>query len=274
MQIEAAPRLFGILNATADSFSDGGRYLDSEAAIAQALKLRDDGADVIDIGAAASNPDAAHVPPAEEIRRLAPIVAALQALGAPISIDSFAPETQRWALSQNVGWLNDITGFAEPALYPELARADARLIVMHNVASRGGRAERIATDRATILDRLHAFFDQRLGALERAGVARARLVIDPGMGFFLGTDPEVSLTVLRRLGELKARYRLPVLVSVSRKSFIRNLAKVDIAKAGPATLAAELYASVQGADYLRTHDVRALAHALSVWSHLVARGKP
>ena len=112
------PRIFGILNATADSFSDGDKYLDPDAAIAQALKLIGDGADAIDLGAAASNPDAAHVPPREEIRRLTPIVAALKARNAEISIDSFAPETQRWALAQDVAWLNDIQGFPDRvALY-------------------------------------------------------------------------------------------------------------------------------------------------------------
>jgi dihydropteroate synthase type 2 len=266
------PRLFGIVNATADSFSDGAKYLAPEAAIAHALKLTADGADVIDLGAAASNPDATHVPPMEEIRRLAPIVAALKTRNVEISIDSFAPETQRWALEQGVAWLNDIQGFPEPALYPAIARSSVRLVVMHNVAPRG-RAERIDTDPATIFDRLFGFFDERLAALERAGIARDRIVLDPGMGFFLGTDPAVSLTVLRRLGDLKARYGLPLLISVSRKSFIRKLAGVDVAGSGAATLAAELFAAGQGADYLRTHECGALKHALAVWAALRGHSK-
>ncbi|NOT39129.1 MAG: dihydropteroate synthase [Alphaproteobacteria bacterium] len=261
--------IFGVVNATADSFSDGGKYLAPEAAIAHALKLSADGADAIDLGAAASNPDAEAVPPDVEIARLSPIVAALKGK-VELSIDTFAPETQRWALTQNVAWLNDILGFPDRALYPALARSNARLVVMHNVAPRG-RAERVATDPATIFDRLFTFFDARLAALEGAGVARERIVIDPGMGFFLGTDPEVSLTVLRRLGELKARYKLPVLISVSRKSFIRRLAGVEVAASGPATLAAELFASARGAGILRTHDVAALKHALSVWTALENR---
>jgi len=268
-----APRIFGIVNATADSFSDGGKYLDPHAAIAHAIRLRDEGADVIDVGAAASNPDAQEVAPEEEIGRLAPIIAALKQNGVPISVDSFATETQRWALAQGVAWLNDIQGFPDAALYGDLAASAAKLIVMHNVALRG-RAQRIDTDPTTIFDRLFRFFDERLAALERAGVARDRIVIDPGMGFFLGSDPEVSLTVLRRLAELKARYRLPVLISVSRKSFVRNLAKVEVADSGPATLAAELFAAANGADCLRTHDVRALKHALSVSAALHSRGKP
>jgi len=267
----SAPGIFAILNATEDSFSDGGKYLTPDAAIWRAHELLNDGADVLDLGAAASNPDAIHVPPKEEITRHAPIVAAVG--GERISIDSFAPETQAWALTQNVAWLNDIQGFPEPALYKDIARSDVRLVVMHNVALRG-QAQRIDTDPTTIFDRLYAFFDDRLAALERAGIARSRMVVDPGMGFFLGTDPEVSLTVLRRLDELKARYRLPILVSVSRKSFIRKLANVAVAEAGSATLAAEIYAAAKGADWLRTHDVAALKRALAVWAALNEGRKP
>jgi dihydropteroate synthase type 2 len=266
------PRIFAILNATADSFSDGGKYLKPEAAIARGRELVADGADVIDLGAAASHPDAEAVSPQTEIARLAPIVEALKGR-VELSIDSFAPETQAWALKQNVAWLNDIQGFAEPALYKDIARANVRLVVMHNVATRG-QAQRINTDPATIMERLFRFFDARLAALDTAGIARERIVIDPGMGFFLGTDPEVSLSVLRRLGELKARYRLPLLVSVSRKSFIRRLANVGTGEAGPATLAAELFAAGQGADYLRTHHVRALKQALAVWSALHGGHQP
>jgi dihydropteroate synthase type 2 len=271
--VSSTPKIFGIVNATADSFSDGAKYLAPDAAIAHALNLVSAGADIVDLGAAASNPDAAHVPPAEEIRRLTPIVQALKKAAVEISIDSFAVETQRWALAQNVAWLNDIQGFPDASLYGEIAQSKVRLVVMHNVAPRG-QARRIDTDPATIFDRLYRFFDERLAAFERAGIARHRIVLDPGMGFFLGTDPAVSLTVLRGLDGLKARYRLPILVSVSRKSFIRRLAGVEVAEAGPATLAAELYAAGQGADFLRTHDVRALRHALAVWAALSAPRQP
>lgn len=264
----APARIFGIVNATEDSFSDGGKYLDPKAAVARALELTAAGADVIDLGAAASNPDAIHVPPQLEIARLAPVVDAIRGR-AVVSIDTFAIETQRWALKQNVEWLNDIQGFPDPSLYPELADAPVRLVVMHNVSPRG-RAEKIATDPATIFDRLFRFFDDRLEALTRARIARDRIVLDPGMGFFLGTDPEVSLTVLRRLPELRARYDLPLLISVSRKSFIRKLAGVEVQDSGPATLAAELFAAARGADFLRTHDVSALKRALSVWAALSA----
>ena len=267
MQVAAhTPSIFGIVNITADSFSDGGKFLTAAAAAQHALKLAKDGADVIDLGAVASNPDAEAVAAAEEIRRLTPLVTVLHERKIKLSIDSFSSETQAWALEQNVAWLNDIQGFADDALYPALAESRARLVVMHNVVA--GKAQRVETDAHTIFDRLYAFFDQRVGVLMAAGVAPERIVLDPGMGYFLGKDPAVSLAVLKRLPEIKARYGLPLFVSVSRKSFIRALVKVEVDKAGPATLAAELFAAIQGADFIRTHDVAALKQALTVWNVL------
>ena len=263
MNSASRPKIFGIVNITRDSFSDGGQFLDQDRSITHAKALLEAGADVLDIGAAASNPGAEHVPSDIEIARLRPILEA----GLPlekISIDSFSTETQAWALGQGVGWINDIQGFPDTSLYPALAASPARLVVMHNVVRRG-IAQIRDTKPGEIMSLLFDFFDQRVAALEAAGVRRSRLVLDPGMGHFLGKDPEVSLTVLRNLGTLSSRYGLPLLVSVSRKSFIRNLASVDVAGSGAATLAAELFAASRGAGCLRTHDVRALRQALDVW---------
>ncbi len=242
--------IFGILNITDDSFSDGGKYLDPAAAIAQGRALIAQGADVLDIGAASSNPDSRGVTPKVEIARLACALPAFA--GAALSIDTFSLPGQRWALAQGVAYLNDIEGFAEPALYPELAVSDAKLVVMHSVQQRGA-ATRIHVPPAEILDRIHRLFDARLAALEAAGVARDRLILDPGMGFFLGSDPQASFAVLRGLGALKARYGLPILVSVSRKSFLRRITGKSAAEAGPASLAAELFAVRHGADCVSTH---------------------
>jgi dihydropteroate synthase type 2 len=259
--------IFGIVNITEDSFSDGGRYLAADAAIAHARKLRADGADVIDLGAAASNPDAKVVSPKEEIARLQPVVAALKSDGTPISIDSFSRETQEWALAQQVDYLNDIHGFPDPSFYPQLARANAQLIVMHSVQE-SGRATRVDTDPKTIMARVEAFFAGRLGALTAAGVARDRLIVDPGMGLFLGADPEVSLTVLTGLPALKDKFRVRLMVSVSRKGFLRRLTARPVAEIGPATLAAELFAVQKGADIIRTHEPSPLKDALSIWGVL------
>ncbi len=257
------PTIFGIVNITEDSFSDGGKYLSPTAALGHARALADGGADVLDLGAASSNPDAKHVPPDIEIARLAPVVAALKKEGRKISIDSFAPETQSWALTQGVDYLNDIQGFPEQKFYPALAKARAKLIVMHSVQGRG-RATRVETDSATIMDRIRDFFAARVKALIFAGIARERLILDPGMGFFLGANPEVSLTVLKRLPELKTAFGLPILVSVSRKSFLRKMTGREAGESLPATLAAELCAAAHGADFIRPHEPAPLRDALTV----------
>lgn len=259
--------IFGILNITEDSFSDGGKYLAPDAALAQARALAADGADALDIGAASSNPRSMGVAPGIEIARLAPIVRAAKDAGWPVSIDTFSAETQRWALKQGVAYLNDIQGFPDCAMYPLLARSDAKLIVMHAVQG-AGKAQAIDTDPNTIMGRIADFFEERLAALQEGGIARERLILDPGMGLFVGTKPEVSLTVLRRLPMLKSAFGLPLLVSVSRKSFLRKLVGRDVAEIGPASLAAELYAALHGADIVRTHEPKPLRDALTIWRHI------
>jgi dihydropteroate synthase type 2 len=255
-------KILGILNITEDSFSDGGKYLSPDAALARARALALD-ADILDLGAASSNPDAKAVAPEIEIARLAPVVAALKKDGRAVSVDSFAPEVQRWAIEQDVAYLNDIQGFPDAALYPALARSGAKLIVMHSVQERG-RATRVEIAPSEIFERVQRFFTERIAALTRAGIGRDRLILDPGMGFFLGANPEASFTVLRRLADLKDLFGLPILVSVSRKSFLRALTGRGPREAGPASLAAELFAIRQGADYVRTHDPAALKDALTV----------
>ena len=255
-------KILGIVNITADSFSDGGKFLEPDAALTHARSLARD-ADILDLGAASSNPDAKPVPYDVEIGRLAPLVDALKKDGHGISIDSFAPDVQRWALSQGVEYLNDIRGFPHPEIYGELANAKAKLIVMHSV-QQDVRASHVEIAPDEILNRVLAFFEARLAALTKAGVACERLIIDPGMGFFLGAHPEASLTILNLLPSLKSAFGLPTLVSVSRKSFLRKITSRKPQEAGPATLAAELFAAHQGTDYLRTHDPAALKDALAV----------
>jgi dihydropteroate synthase type 2 len=261
------PRLVGIVNVTEDSFSDGGRYLDPERAVVHALELAAGGADVVELGAASSHPDARPVSPEGEIARLEPVVARLQDAGLTLCIDSFAAPTQRWALARGVDWINDIQGFPDPGLYPELAAARCRLVVMHAVQGRG-IAQRRTTEPQAVFDGLIAFFEARLTALAAAGIAQDRIVLDPGMGFFLGDNPETSLHVLRRLEQLKRHFGRELLVSVSRKSFLGALTGRPVAERLPATLAAELFAAAHGADWIRTHDVRALRDALRITTAL------
>ena len=255
------PRILGILNVTADSFSDGGRYLEPEAAVTHARELYAQGAHIIDIGPASSHPDSAPVSPEEEIRRLKPILPILAAENIPFSVDSYHSPTQRHAIAAGASCLNDIHGFADKTFYTELAQASCQLIVMHCVQEQGS-AQRTHTTVPEVLSSIDRFFESRLTALTRAGVSEARLVLDPGMGFFLGATPEPSLAVLAGLSEMRHRYGFPLLISVSRKSFLRTLTGRTLPDIGAATLTAEIWAALQGVDYIRTHEPAPLRDAL------------
>lgn len=264
-------QIIGILNVTRDSFSDGGRFLDTEAAIRHARQLIADGADIIEIGAESTHPDAESVSAAEEIARLTPVIGQLKTPDLRISVDTYKPEVMRQVLSLGVDFINDVTALRAPEAIAAVCKADAGLILMHSTAG-SARAERIEIDPATIVDRISTFFTRRLHELEQVGIARERIIIDPGMGFFLGRNPAASLAVLRGLPRLVTLGR-PVLISTSRKSFIgellteRNVPRPVLERAA-GTLATELWAIHHGVAYIRTHDVRALHDALKIWSAL------
>lgn len=256
-------KILGIVNITPDSFSDGGKYLDPEKAIAHGKKLLQEGADILDLGAASSHPDAAKVSAEEELARLKPVVAELKRAGASLSLDSFSSPVQLYGLEAGVDYLNDVSGFMDEAIYPDLAAADCSLIVMHSIQKAQATREAAPKD---IFNLVCQFFDKRLNALVKAGVSESRLIIDCGWGFFLGNSPEPSIEMLSRLGELKQKYNLPVLASVSRKSFLRSLTGKKLDEIQPATLAAELLAQAQGADYIRTHEPSPLQDGLKIYA--------
>jgi dihydropteroate synthase len=259
-----APKILGVLNITGDSFSDGGKYLDGARALAHAAALVDEGADIVDIGAVASNPDAIPVSIDDEIARLDPVISTLKARGVAVSVDSFRPETQRYAIGRKVDFINDIHGFPHPEIYAEIAAAQCRLILMHSI-HRTGHVTRNDIPVADIVACIIGFFRDRLNTLEHAGIDRSRVILDPGMGYFLGVNPGASFAALAAIGTLRANFDLPVLVGVSRKSFLRAVTgRASPTESGAATLAAEVYAAIAGADYIRTHDVAALRDGLLV----------
>ena len=262
----AGVTIFGILNVTRDSFSDGGRFLEPNAAIDHALELAREGADVVDIGAASSHPESEDVPADEEIRRLEPIIRRLVDGGVPVSVDTWQTPVQRFAIAAGASWINDIRGFADRTFHRELAASSVRLVVMHSIAN-GPRATRETTSAEKVFRGVLAFFDARIAELMAAGVAGDRIVLDPGMGLFLGADPEPSVVVLQRLGELRERYGLPLFISVSRKSLVGRLAG-GARRRDAASLAAELYAVESGAAFIRTHEPRLLRDALTVHAAL------
>lgn len=260
----AAMRIFGIVNVTRDSFSDGGRHFDPAAAVAHAEALAAAGADVLDVGAESTHPDAEDVDAATEIARLLPVVDALHGRGRSVSVDTCKPEVMSAMAARGVAWLNDVAGFRSPAAMAAVAAAPAsvRFVAMFS-RSEAARADRGERDPATVVAEIRAFCAERVTAFAAAGVARDRLVLDPGMGFFLGRDPANSLRVLRHLGALEREFG-PLLVSVSRKSFLGAVTGAAVDARGPATLAAELSAARAGVSWIRTHDVRALRDAVAV----------
>ncbi|MBM3989268.1 MAG: dihydropteroate synthase [Planctomycetes bacterium] len=256
-----AAAILGILNITSDSYSDGGRFLDPARALEHGLQLARDGAAMVDIGAQSSHPDAADVALETQIERLTPVVAGLLAHGLRVSIDTHQPEVAQAMLKLGAHAINDITALRDARLLALLAHSDCSVILMHSTSG-AARAERSAPSEADWIARLLAFFEERIAACERAGVARSRLLLDPGMGFFLSGAPGPSFEVLRRVGELRA-LGLPLCLGVSRKSFLGVRPVRGVQERGPATLAAELWCAEQGVDWIRTHDVRALADALA-----------
>jgi len=264
------PTIIGILNVTEDSFSDGGLYLNPDRALEHALQLHAHGANAVELGAASSGPDAKEVAPDEEIRRLEPLVSKLNERGVSLCVDSFQPTTQRWCINHGVAIINDVEGFAHPEMYADLASATCGLVLMHSVQGRA-RPSRSSQEPDAVIAGMYRFFDTRLETMETAGIDRHRIILDPGMGYFLGSNPEPSISALREIPKLKDRFELPVLVSVSRKSFLGAITGRPVSERGSGTLAAEIFAAVQGIDYIRTHDVRALNDALTVLLALIER---
>lgn len=267
--LKPRPKLVGIVNITVDSFSDGGRFLEPEAAIAQARKLKQDGADIIELGPASSHPDANKVSAATEIGRLQPVMDVLRREGLALAVDTPQLGTQLYALQAGAAMINDIRGFPDEAVYGALAATSARLVVMHSIvdATRAVRSERTVEEAFASVSR---FFEERLGQMEQHGIARSRLIVDPGMGFFLSTRPEASLAMLSEIETLRRRFGCPVMISVSRKSFLRNAfgrADCDIEAR---TLAAELFAWTQGVDFIRTHDVAPVDQAMATFEAILA----
>jgi len=250
-------KIAGILNVTEDSFSDGSLYLDTQSAIDHADKLIKNGADVIDIGAQSSNINAKLISDEEEWGRILPIVEYLQNKKIPISIDSFKPNVIQKSILQKVDYINNINAFQELEVLEVLSNSKTflpELILMFS-HSRGGIA-RLGSSLGVenIIDEISKFFDERISQLNSIGVPYEKLIFDPGMGFFLGENPELSIKVLSEIQTLKKRYPR-LYISVSRKSFLGNLlGGIPPSERENATLAAEIYLFQSKIEWIRTHE--------------------
>jgi dihydropteroate synthase len=250
------PLVMGVLNVTPDSFSDGGRFLDPAAAIAQAQRLAAEGADILDVGAESSRPygNAVAVPLDEERARLASILPAMIGLGLPVSIDTMKAAVAAWALDAGATIVNDVWGLQrDPDMAHVVAAHDAPVIVMHNRDT--------ADPTIDIVADVTAFFERSLAIAAGAGIARERIVLDPGIGF--GKTPEQSLTCIARLDAWRG-FGLPILVGASRKRFIHSVVPSEPAERLGGSLAAHLLAVENGAAIIRVHDVAPTVQALAV----------
>jgi dihydropteroate synthase len=255
------PFLMGVVNATPDSFSDGGRYLEPAAAVERALRLAEEGADLVDLGGESTRPGAPAVGAEEEIARVVPVVERLRARGfpLPISIDTSKGAVGRAALAAGADLVNDVTALSDPGLARACADAGVPVVLMH---MRGTPAD--MASRAVYGDVVAGVGRELAAALARAeaaGVARDRTILDPGIGF--AKTPEQSVELLARVGELRALGR-PLLVGPSRKSFIGKLTGAAVEDRLPGTLAAVAACVLAGVELLRVHDVAAARQAALV----------
>jgi dihydropteroate synthase len=250
------PLVMGVLNVTPDSFSDGGRFLDPDPAIAQARKMVADGADIVDVGAESTRPygDATPITAADEIARLAPVLPAVVGLGVPVSIDTMKAEVAAFALDHGVTILNDVWGLqGDPAMAALAAGRRVPIIAMHN---------RKAADPAIdIVADIEAFFARTLAIAEAAGLETEQIVLDPGIGF--GKTPQQSIATLAALPRFHAFGR-PLLVGASRKRFIDTVSPAPPQRRVGGSVAAHLLAVLDGAAIVRAHDVQETVQALRV----------
>jgi dihydropteroate synthase len=254
-RIGTRPLIMGILNVTPDSFSDGGRFLAPDAALAHAQQMVKDGCDIIDIGAESTRPGATPVAIEDELARLEPALILLaEKLDAPLSIDTTKPAIAARAGALGAAVINDVWGLQQdPAMADVVAAAGTAVVVTHN------RAE---TDKSLdIIDDIHRFFDRSLAIAERAGIPYRHIILDPGIGF--AKSSRQNRDVIARLAELKD-YDLPILIGASRKRFLGALTGDGIEGTLIGTLTVSLMAIAAGADIVRVHDVAEHAAALKV----------
>lgn len=255
-----ALKIVGILNITTDSFSDGNRYLDTQAAIEKGLNLADQGADLIDIGAESSNPDGVKITVEQEIERLAPVIKALKAKNIRISVDTYKPEVMQYAISLGADMINDITSLRDGAAVEVIQKTGVPVVIMF-ARNQDPHAERTVRNHTTVLDEILDFFTEKLKTLDDAGIPNDKVIIDPGMGLFLGGNPEPSLIVLRHIEVLK-KFGREIYLSTSRKSFIGRVLDRPINSRGIGTLATEIWGYLHGINYIRTHEPESLRDAI------------
>lgn len=259
-----SPAIMGVVNVTPDSFSDGGLYLDADAAVAHGEELVREGAEILDVGGESTRPGAEEVSAAEEVGRVEPVVEGLVGT-ATVSIDTSKAAVAEAALDAGASIVNDVTALRhDPEVGALCAERGAGLVLMHMQGTPRTMQENPTYD--DVVDDVRAFLAERVEAAVAAGVAEERIWLDPGIGF--GKDLSHNLELLRRLGELRELGR-PLVVGTSRKSFIGKVDGSPVDDRLGGTIASSVYAAAEGADVLRVHDVAEAAQAVKVASAIL-----
>jgi len=251
----------GVVNITPDSFSDGGKFLDPEAAVAHGRRLIEEGADILDIGGESSRPGAQAVAEQEELDRIVPVLKALKDV--PVSVDTRRPSVMRAVLAEGASMINDIDALAAPGALEAVAESDCAVCLMHK---KGDPAAMQQDPRyEDVVVEVKGYLQERIKTCERKGINRDRIAIDPGFGF--GKTAAHNLRLLKALGELVS-LGVPVVAGWSRKSTLGAITGRPVGERLAASLAAALLAAQHGAKILRVHDVRETRDALAVWQAL------
>ena len=256
------PLVMGIVNVTADSFSDGGRFLEPGPAIEHGLRLKEQGADILDIGGESTRPGAEPVPLQAELDRVLPVLEGLRDCGAAISIDTMKPEVMQAAVAAGADLINDVNAFRAPGAWAAVATGNCGLCIMHMQ----GEPRTMQTDPRyeDVVAEVAGFLAGRIAEASAHGIAQDRLLIDPGFGFGKTLDHNVALfRALMGFGRLA-----PVLVGVSRKSMLGTITGRPVQERMPASIAAALLAAQRGAAVLRVHDVAETTDAIKIWQAL------
>lgn len=252
----------GVLNVTPDSFSDGGRFHSRDKAVAHALRMCEEGAGIIDIGGESTRPGAGDISVEQELGRVIPVIAAIRdRVDAIISIDTSKPVVMREAVAAGADLINDVHALRAEGAREAAAKLDAAVCLMHMQGT--PRTMQANPTYGDVVAEVRDFLDERIRACEAAGVARDRLLVDPGFGF--GKTLDHNLALLRGLGSIRALGR-PVLAGLSRKSFVSTITGSAMGERVHGSVAFALAAVREGASIVRVHDVRATADALKVWS--------
>lgn len=256
----ARPHVMGIVNVTPDSFSDGGKYQSTDQAVAHALQLVAEGADILDIGGESTRPGATPVSLEDELRRVLPVIEQLSKIaGVPLSIDTYKPEVMRAAIAAGADIINDVRALQEPGAMEVVAQSSAGVCLMHMQGT--PQTMQIDPQYQDVVAEVKVFLQQRLDTAQAAGISAERIVLDPGFGFGKRTVHNIAL--LQQLPALLDLGR-PFLVGLSRKSVLGQITGNDVYVRLHASLAASVISVMKGARIVRVHDVKTTADALKV----------